>query len=294
MFKILKNVFLNNFIVTKTSGSIPPRQGPSSLLTHRSSDTEHSLQYRTSNFRNIPTRTNDDDKRRRPPIKIFNHNPDCESLKKYASTPPYIATEKNYIERKLQKQFILPTCFPTSIKKESINSIQNGVSSKDLLSYCLETSITSSNCSRKHSPTLLALNYRPLPQRLPKYSPYPPLLCSSCSKPSPPQSLKDFPEVNPSLEVIDVPVYPPCPSWATPSPTICPQPCNSLENMRLFKLPLCPPPCPPESLQMCPPPSLNPKCYKQPRECTPPYYPPVFSPSPPHSGSRPRPQPCEF
>lgn len=301
MYKLLKNVFLNSFVITKTSGIIPTPQGPSSLLTHHSLDIDHTLQYRTTNLRHIPSK--DDYKRTKPPIKIFPYNPDCERYKKHASVYPYITTEKMYLERNLQKQFILPNCFTPSLKKEkekeniSTDRLRKSVSSNDRLSYCLKSSITSPKQTRT-IPTLNLWCY-PTPQPEPKYPLYSSSLDSSGDELSPRKALSDFPEEIPSRQAFDMTVDPPRPPSSepflpsAPCPTICPQPCDSHKNVRLMKLPLCPLPCPPESPRSCLPLS---NCSTRCRPCgsTSPFYSPIFSTGQPHSGSRQKPHPCEF
>lgn len=281
MFKMLKNIVQNNFIVTSTTRVVTSPRCPSSLTTHRTPDIDHSLQYRTTNFQNLPNGTQDGDKRRRPRINSFNYNPDCESFKRLDSPFP---TEKMFLERKLQKQHILPNCFSTSskIKEEYVfkDSSQKRVSSNDLLLYCIESSITSPKRSQHYSQVQF------------KY-PLHPLSLNSFPDSSPRKILPDFPKDYTPPQKSDVPVQSPCPPWRTPifpGPATCAQPCDNKENLRLLKLPPCPP-SPSECSQPRPPPPLCNKYYTQACEGA---LPPIYSPSLMHSGSQARPEPCEF
>ncbi|XP_026323067.1 uncharacterized protein LOC113232523 isoform X2 [Hyposmocoma kahamanoa] len=275
MFKALKNIFLNSLIITKTTGTIPPLECPASLVTHRFPDPDYSLQYRTTNFRNLPDRTKDDDKES-PPIN-FSHNSDCGRLKQHASPSPYIDTDKKYLERKLQKQFVLPVSFPPYVKKKEkhVSEDQKRVSPNDLLSYCVETSIT----SPKHSRYNL--------ERLSKYFPYPRTLVS-CPESSPRRAQPPFPNDDLSKK-LDEAVYPPNPPWRAPivpCPAMYTQPYDIYENLRLLKLPSCPP-CPSDCREACPPPPLRSECYMQPCEST---LPSKSSPPPFESHTEPEPE----
>lgn len=275
MFSLLKNLFLNSFIVTRATGIISSLQSPPSLLIQRSPDRNQSLQYRTTNFRNFPTGAKYDDIRKRPSINIFCQNSACD--KQHNSPSPYITKQQMYVERKLQKQFIGPTYF-MSVNKKKVN-----VSPNDLLSYCLKFSLTSPKPSGNNLPALTLCCHPPFhthPRCQQKYPPCPPSLALPCPKPSPYKVLPDIPQHCSYGRALDDPSCPPWPPLIVPPcRTICRQPCDSYKNIRLLKLPQCSSSYPPEYPGPCPPPPLCP---------------PIYSPKPPRcrlrSESRPNPK----
>lgn len=281
MFKILKNLFENRFIVTRATGIISSPQGPSSLLPHRSPDMTPSLQYRTTNFRNL-TPGAKDDKRRRP-INIFCQNSACKYDKQNTSPPFYIAKENMYLERNMQKQFILPRCIPSANKKTenvSTDTNEKDVFPNNLLSRCLKFSLTSPKYSGNNLPILTLCGHPPFHTPAGFQSKCPSLLALSSPKLSPCKVLPIFPHCS-SRRGFHEPLFPSYPPRPPPNippyRTISHQPCDSYKNIRLLKLPQC--------------------AYEYPRLC-PTLRPPKHSQERPFcrslSGNRPKPNPCEF
>lgn len=206
-------------------------------------------------------------KEKLPSINL-SHKTDCGRVKQHSSPSRHIATKKMNLERKLQKQFLLPVCFPTSVNEKEKDYNQKHISPNDLLSYCIETSITS-----------------PKGDQYPSIcSPYSPPSLASYPEPSPRKALADFPKDYPIREKFVESVLPPCPPWRTlvfPCPAKSTQPYDSQENPRLLKLPLCPL-CPSDCIEPHPPPPIRLKYYTQPCENP---LPPKRSPNPAKFGS---------